>query len=309
MGTNAEAAIPALIVYLRSNRARNPSEAAQALALVGHNQHNVVVPVLIESFGASRNYARACAADALGSFGANAISAIPILVSAQNDPDAEARTHVAIAMKQIAPETPDALAPLIQNLVHRESRVRSQALWALSRLGTNGVEALPALAGCLHDQVAQLRVEAEQCVQGVGLLDDEIVAGLKENLTNANHFVSAGAVSALGKFAGGSREAFMALIGGMNSRETEVTQQSKYQLIDAARISPNYLVVALEDSDPMVRYRALSILYDIARPVPESVPALVKLVQDTNAYVSSLAADVLWFQDRDAAKRLGIKHP
>lgn len=105
MGTNAEAAVPALITYLENENARNQWEAAEALATIGHNRPGTVVPVLVQVLGSSTGYVRAGAAQALGSFGTNALSAIPTLVSAIHDPHPYVRTNVAAALKQIAPET------------------------------------------------------------------------------------------------------------------------------------------------------------------------------------------------------------
>src|SRR5207245_10352728 len=145
----------------------------------------------------------------------------------------------------------------------------------------------------------QVRSDAERCVPSIGLFNDEVIAGLKENLSNQNHFVSAGAVSVLGGFADHSEAAFIGLIGAMGLPDRGVKQQSKYRLIDAAKRNSSYLVQILEDSDALVRYRALTVLYEIAQPVPESVPVLVKLLDDQSPNVSSFAADVLWLQDRN----------
>lgn len=79
----------------------------------------------------------------MDTFGSGARLAVPRLILAGQSTNAELRSHVAVAILKIAPETPDALAPLIRNLTERDVNTREQALRTLQSLGTNAAEALP----------------------------------------------------------------------------------------------------------------------------------------------------------------------
>jgi HEAT repeat protein len=156
--TNARPAVPALIAYLKHPNALAPWDAVGVLALAGHNQPEVVFPVLFQTFSNTTSNVRTSIADALASFGTNALSAVPVLLSGQQDKDANARAHIAVAIKRIAPQTPHALDPVIQNLEHENER--QQTLYLLGTMGTDGMEALPALLKCLDDPDAQVRAGA-----------------------------------------------------------------------------------------------------------------------------------------------------
>jgi len=141
------AIFPALIYALTSGdaSATDREGIASSVAAVGHAQPDVTVPVLIFAFTNSTVHARCGIADALATFGNDAQSAIPFLLSAGQDRDWELRAHAAVAVKKIAPQTPNALTPLIGNLENQNGYVRYRALYELGRLRTNAGEALPVL--------------------------------------------------------------------------------------------------------------------------------------------------------------------
>jgi len=138
MGTNAESAVPCLIGCLKRPY---PAGAAGALAAVGHNRPGEVIPALVEALGQSGGYAAVEVAEALGSFGPAAAEAVPALLAASTNRPADVRTHGAAALQRIAPETPNALGPLIRNLYTGTASEIQQALWTLKQLGTNGAAA------------------------------------------------------------------------------------------------------------------------------------------------------------------------
>jgi|SRR5665213_219954 len=297
MGTNAQSAVPALISYLHDPRARELGDAATVLAIAGQNQPDMVIPELVNTFSSSSGYIRAETADALATFGTNALSAIPVLLRGEQDKDANNRAHIAVAIKQIAPQTPNALEPVIQNLEHREAC--QQTLYALEKLGTNGVEALPTLARCLRDPDSEVRTETEQCIQGINQYSDEIIVALGENLSSTNSFTSQQAVFALCKFANRSKLAFITAIkkgicGGISKDDRD---QTKSLLIEASRENPTFMLECLDDPDAKVRLGALAVFYDLARGVPEAIPKLRQMAaNDPDVNVRSRAADVLKLQ-------------
>jgi HEAT repeat protein len=64
----------------------------------------IAVPALTDGLKEPRGQVRARSADALGYFGAQARSAVPVLLTFQNDPDSFVRECVARALKSISPE-------------------------------------------------------------------------------------------------------------------------------------------------------------------------------------------------------------
>jgi HEAT repeat protein len=309
LGTNAEAAMPVLINCLNDAQdERLRGTAAEALAVIGHNRSEIVIPALVHTLTNSTSYARASAADALAAFGSEARSTAPLLLSAGHDRDSYLRTHAATALKQVTPEAPDALAPLIQNLSSDDTLVREQALWALETLGTNGADALPALVERLHDPISEVRVIAMRCVRGIDRSPDDIVLGLRGNLSDTNSSVLTEAIRTLGSLAEHSQPAFLALLQAMDNSE-KVGRRARSALGNAARNNSAWLLASLENPDPAIRHRALLVLYEVGKPVPESVPKLIPLLRDEDARVRRSAEYMLWLQDPGTAKSQGVKSP
>jgi HEAT repeat protein len=296
-GTNAQPAVPALIAYLQNPQARESWEAVGVLAEAGHNQPEIVFPVLFKCFSNSPGNLRAEVADALSTFGTNAVSAIPILMSGQQDPDANARAHIAVAIKKIAFDTPHALDPLIHNLEHGNNC--QQTLYILGTLGTNGMEALPALLNCLRFGDAQVRTDTERCIQNLDCFSDDIIEALGENLSYNNEFTWGEAYSTLGKFAGRSKLAFVTLIkkGLLGNHSKDWRFQAKWALITVSREDASFMLQCLDDPDAQVRSGALLVFHDLERSVPQAIPKLRELAEkDPAPDVRSRAADVLKLQ-------------
>lgn len=300
MGTNAEVAVPILMEYLKDGDSRNQGPAAEALAIVGRNQKDIVIPALMQTLTKlpnSTDYARVSVANALASFGKDARSALPFLLWASQNQDA----RLATAVKVIAPETPNALAPLIECLKSIEPGVRQQTIYALGGLGTNGAEATPALLKCLSHPDFTTRCDATRALNQIGLDSNEFVVGLSNNLFDANYFVSHESLETLGGLAVRSKSAFVVLVKEVVnfSVNRDYRDGAKYRLLDAARKDPKYLLECLADSDAGTRRGALIVFSELGRSVPASVPKLKKLAtNDPDPDIRSRAADVLRFQQQ-----------
>ena len=295
--------LPVLIYALTNGdaSAADRDSIAGSVASVGHAQPDVIVPALIFAFTNSTIKAQAGIADALATLGNDSQSAIPFLLLAGQSEDWQLRARVAVAVKKIAPQTPNALAPLIKNLEGQDSYARYRALYELGRLGTNALEALPALAKCLHDPNSQTRTDTERCIQNINIFSDEIILGLGKNLSYTNSFTSGEAVSTLGRFADRSKLAFLMLVknevNGSVGRDDR--EQIKYTLVNISRVDVTFLLECLDDPDASVRSGALRVFYDLERLVPDSIPILRRMTtNDPNLDLRSRAADVLRLQQQ-----------
>ena len=168
LGTNAEAALPVLMQCYGDEAKRSRADVASALARIGLNQPEVIVPALIYLLANSNGFGQLEAAEALGSLGNKAESAIPALLLAGQSKDAQLQIAAAVAIKKIEPRTPDALAPLILNLRHREDYVREQAVRGLEKLGTNGTDAKSALLECPAGESREDPRSCNQLFESVG---------------------------------------------------------------------------------------------------------------------------------------------
>jgi HEAT repeat protein len=258
VGNNQPDIILPVLIYVLTNGDANAADRdsiAGSVASVGHGQPDFIVPALIFAFTNSTIQAQAGIADALATLGSDSQSAIPFLRLAGQSEDWRLRARAAIAVKTIAPQTPNALAPLIKNLESQDGYARYRALYELGKLGTNGAEALPALVKCLHDTNSQMRTDTERCIQNINQFSDEIIIALGENLSYTNSFTSGEAWATLGKFAARSKFAFVTLVkkGISSPVDKDVREQSKWVLINISRDDPKFMLECLDDSDAGVR--------------------------------------------------------
>jgi len=179
-GSDARAAIPALIAIAREKRA-DPSIAEewrwvparlaiQALGRIapGTELHGEAVSALIEVLRAEDASNRNSAIDALEPFGPAATSAIPDLIlimkttpdtDRDNDAGSAART-----LGRIAPGTPssdEAVAVLTKALHSKSRRTRSGAIRALWQFGPQAATAIPRLRELVKDPDNYVRSAAE----------------------------------------------------------------------------------------------------------------------------------------------------
>jgi HEAT repeat protein len=304
-----EVSLPVLVRVLKDKATDdlNRRQIAGAVAAVGHARADFAVPALISAFTNTATEYRDGIAQALATFGSEARPALPVLLSGSKSPYFWLQLQAAVAVKTIAPERTNALDPLIRAMKVGEPAFRQQSIYALERLGTNAAEAIPALIKCLSHPDPQTRIDAERCLNKTGVLSDEMIANLFTNAFHPNTFVADEAVSTLAAHAGQSRQAFTTLLKVMAPSGSNARQKAKYRLLELVRSDPKYLLLCLEDTEALVRNKALSIFYNLERSVPDSVPILVRLLDDTDPTVRSSAAKVLILQDPDAAKAHGLE--
>ena len=309
LGTNyADVFLPVLtgVINDKLTDDANRRTIAGALAVVGKNMPAAIVPMLMVTFTNTATEYRDGIADALASFGNDARSAIPILLVASRSQYFPLRMHAAVAVKIIAPETPNALAPLIKDLESPEMYVRQQTIYTLGGLGTNGYEAVPALLKCLSHSEPQTRIDATRTLNNIGITSDEYVSALGMNLSCSNEYVFLETVETLANIAGHSKAAFFTLAKAAVSGEIQcpIYRDSPiFSLGQVMRTNTPDLLKGLENPDPQVRLGTLEVFnafrIPIMRPhiVPEAVPILRELAEkDPDPNVRSRAKDMLYFQ-------------
>ena len=144
-GTNAQAALPILMVFYKDEDKRSFADMSSALARVGHNRPDIVVPAIVYLLTNSSRMSKFNAPEALASFGSAAKPAIPELLAVSQTADDQFKATIGIAIKKIEPERTDALLPLIANLTSEDAGLRESALFQIEPLGTNGMAALEAM--------------------------------------------------------------------------------------------------------------------------------------------------------------------
>jgi HEAT repeat protein len=169
------------------------------------------------SFYVSRLHATSTRAEALrsiGSFGPQAVPALPQLVEALRDSDVEARIASAWALSQVAQSMDErAVKALTQVLADPDPKVRSLAAVALREAGPGAVDAVSALITALNDSAAYVRAPAADALGKIGPAARAAVASLTKRLKAKDEqvFVLRSISTALGNIGPDAKSALPAL--------------------------------------------------------------------------------------------------
>lgn len=276
MGTNAEAAVPALIKCLNSKTSHHQAEAAGALASVGRNQPDIVMPVLINAFtnanlisNPGRSYwpwgsgsAQSSIVGALGSLGGSSPNVvIPFLINVLINRDAKTadRGAIAGALAQAGRDKPNVILPvLIYALTNGDARA----------VGRDSIAGNVASVG--HGQ------------------PDVVVPALIFVFTNSTIQAQAGIADALATLGSEAQSAIPFLLLAGQSADWQLRARAAIAVKKIAPQTPNALaplIRNLEGLDSYARYRALYELGRLGTNGVEALPALAKFLHNTNSNV------------------------
>ena len=338
IGTNAEAALPVLMECYRDEAKLSRADMASAIASIGLNQPKVALSALVYLLTNSSSIRQVEAAEGLSSFGSKAQAAISALQAVGQSADARLQIAASVALMSIAPETPNALAPLILNLTNRDDNVRRQALRALEKLGTNALAAkAPLLDRAWQEKDPQIRADAVNIVKPLLATEEELLPLIKAGLTNENQPVADAAVQGLIPLAEKSQDRFVELLLLVrNHRFSQVRSLAQSGVYDIMQKRPERLLGSLGDPKSEVYLAALQFLHALAQEVliiarrelePSTnytaysmrdisdhnktllqggAPLISLRLQDDNPEVRQLATNVLLELAPKAAKQAGV---
>jgi HEAT repeat protein len=269
LGTNAQAALPLLMACYKDEDKRSFADMSSALASVGHNRPDIVVPATVYLFTNSSRMSKFEAPEALATFGSAAKPAISVLLEASQTADDKTKARIAVAIKRIEPERPDVLLPLIANLTSEDDILRNYAIMELDQLGTNALEVLGTMR--------MMAVQVPDPGQRSGILGwlakyetnkEELLRIVQTNLTNENDSVVNAAIGCLGGLAGDSQARFGELMAEFGSqRNKQSRENARTRLYLAMTKHPEYLVACLNSPKNEVSYSALRFMQSLSHDV------------------------------------------
>ncbi|MFH1830342.1 MAG: HEAT repeat domain-containing protein [Pseudomonadota bacterium] len=179
-------------------------------------------------------------------------------------------------------------------------KVRSDAAYALSKIGPGAKAAIPALIVALKDQNENVRIDASIALGEIG---PAAVPALIEMLKDPNWLVRSAAAFALGEIGPGAKAAFPALIATL--KDKEVDRRAVQALVQIGPAAVPALFAALKDKD--VRSFAASVLANIYPAAAEFV-AIKK--DDIIAAEKSIGAQgALLLREKFGIERFNRYHP
>jgi len=256
MGTNAEAAIPAVKQALYANHPwgfREGEDPFSALVSIGQNHPEIVIPALLDALtNASAPVCnRGRIADAMGSFGTNhADIFLPALISTINDrrTDEGNRSSMARALAAIGIDQPDLVLPvLIEAFKNNRVEYQYPIADAISVLGSNALPALPILISASQSRNFYLRERAAIAVKRIAPDRTNSLARLLRELNNSEPGYRQQAIYALGSLGTNGLEAVPALIQCLSHPDTQTRLDATRALKDIGVTSDAFITALGEN--------------------------------------------------------------
>lgn len=258
------------------------------------NTRPATMPILIEALKDPNPAIRSAAAQSIQRFGAEAAPAYLALIEILKDPDPEVRSAAdfAISCVHLPPGDPSArvaTALLMEALKNQESKVRSNAAYALASMRSTAKPALDALIEASKDPDETVRSNVAQALGSIEPAADAVVATLLKALSDPDKSVRSASASALKSAP--TRAAIAALIVALQDREASVRRNAAGSLArrDAGDAVPR-LIQLMSDQDKEVRNAAINALGAIR---PGAAQAVVEALKHQDGNIRSGAALIL----------------
>ena len=339
LGTNAQAALPLLLACYKDEENRSRGNVTAALASVGHNRPDLVVPALTYLLTNSSRWAKFEAPGALASFGSAAKSAIPELLAASQTADDQFKAKIGIAIKKIEPENPDVLQSLIANLKSEDAGLRESALFEIELLGTNGLGVLEAIEKmATQEPNPDWRTRILDWLVNNETNKEELSSIVQINLTNENESVICAAVRCLGAMADDSQIKFNELLAAFGTLTNfQARENAETCLYRTVKKHPEYLVACLNQPANNIPNFAMQFMHRLSRDtlvkityslgtsanehwyvmkeidngkkklLQDTIPILVEKLRDEKPETRQLATNVLLELNPKAAKQAGVR--
>jgi HEAT repeat protein len=200
-------AVPALGELLLKDKVPEVREAA-AMSLWRIGQPSV--PILITAVQSGDKEARRLAVNALSRVGPQARKAVPVLIPLLKQEDPQLRFEVCPALKAMRDQAGEAVPALL--MLSKDPESGKEALDALQGILHAPRSAAPALLALLKDEEPRVRLKAAEYLFDLEEWDKECLAVLLELVKRRDPAIRLGAANLLCRYGSAAKEAVPALI-------------------------------------------------------------------------------------------------
>lgn len=204
LGTNATAAVPALLKAMRSSDLQLTWDAAAALVAIG----KPAVPGLIPLLEEKNSHVRHAATYALGEIGPPALPALSALIRRLGDENPNVRASTFYTLSRIGPVA----GPMVLKMVEENrGEARRAAAMALAALQPRKQLALPALVEMSHDPDPESRRAAIDALVLLHITHPNAISVFLNGLNDPDSHVRLAATHAFGELSAKAHTALPAL--------------------------------------------------------------------------------------------------
>ena len=304
LSSNANLAIPDLIISLRNDKSHKVRmEIIRALERIG-GQANTTVPALIEALSDDNWEIRWSAAGALISFGKKSAMAVPELIILLRDPEAYVRNAALATLGKMGPISVAAMMDEVDkplNNTDDQLNMRLVCIRSLGALGAKAMIAVPLLIQNTEHENPVLRLEAVLSLRKIG--GDDSMPGEIGWLAEPDEMVWPKGSRIEGNFLMFSEAKQMVIITIVNTLlklTSDPDLKVQYAAVkglanfgNKALPAKNKLVNAMNTGTPEMRRVSIDVLANLGKEADDVIPDLVSALADFDANVQWAAIQAL----------------
>jgi HEAT repeat protein len=292
-GQDAET-VQRLIDQLRDKDPSVRGQAVRELNKLGPESKGAV-PVLIRAFTQPDAEIRQTAANLLGKIGK---AAVPELIRALKSPEQVVRRQAVIALAKIGPDAGEALPAVAAALADRDKEIRTFAVAAVVKLDPEGKTSFDLLRKSACDPEKEVRLAVVLALEEMTAREPRALAVLEGLLQgDADKGIRIATAATLGRLGPTARPAIPALAKALRDADPEVRLGVAHVLVQidpeqAGAVVPG-LIEGLRDKDEKIRRGAAYVLGQVGPAARPALPALTEALKDPDAAVRQAAARAL----------------
>ncbi len=316
-----QSSVPKLLPLLQDKEIRVRSHAAYMLGELGEPAH-VAVPNMIPLLKDPDDRVRWSTAVALGKMGDAAQPAVTALMKDRQDPDEDVQRSAGYALSLMGPTAKSAIPALIaefkgntglgaatalsdigtpaipalmQAVKDPNETVRLGALRSLGGMGNVAKSIAPQLIPSLKDPSPKIQVQTAWALRSMGESPEPILPVLIAKLKDPNPDIRSLSAETLGQLGQAAKPAVPALITALNDPNPQSDALARTKTAEALGQLGEIgeLMTALQNKNPLVRWRAAYVLGKMGATAKVAIPALTIASQDPDEFVQRRAKEAL----------------
>ena len=198
------------------------------------------------------------------------------LIRQLEDEDEVVRVSAADALGTLGPKARSAIPALTKALGHKDERLRWHAARALSVFGPDAKDAVPVLASLLKDENPLVRAHAAHTLGRIGAPSKAIVSDLAPALTDSDPRVRRAVVQAFERIRPGAKVSIPLLVKVLEDAEPSVVMPALHTLAEAGASAVPLMIEALKNGEAC--YWACRVLGEVGPAAASSAPALAAVL-------------------------------
>ncbi len=289
LGADAKPAVPALLALVKKGSLPEKAEAVKALGRIKSDDAEVMPALLALMKEKDDRIAKFNPEMEVGVRAGVAVGRIDggRLAECLRDENANVRYHAARALQSLGRDGKDALPALLAALKDGDAEVRRQAALAVAKVtvaaGVEPQESVKGLAALVGDDDVQVRSTAAYALEQMGPRAREAAPALLESLRGTTGLHRRAIVKAL-PAVGADPKAFVPVLAEAGREDDLFLRRAVAQSLaaagPAAKEATPVLVEYLKQKDPYLREDAVKVVAAIGPGAKDAVPALAALLKE-----------------------------